>query len=76
MDGAALDGSLAAAAPVPCPATVIFVGSPNAPDLAGADVVIRQIGPAVVQVSTAGQVHLLDVEFFEAEDRYVTRMAG
>lgn len=70
-----VDGTLPVAAPVPRPGTVISVGTTDLPDPAGADVVIRQTGPAAVLVSAAGEDHLLDVEFFRSEDRYVSAVA-
>lgn len=76
VDGTLGHGAPATAEPGPRPATVISIGSPNVPDPAGADVVIRQTGPTAVQVSIAGQVHLLDIEFFQGENRYLERVVG
>jgi type VII secretion protein EccE len=64
-----IDGSLA---PAPRPNTVISVGRPGEPHRGSADVVITQIGPALVEISAAGWVHTVEVELFRAENRYVS----
>jgi hypothetical protein len=63
------DGPLA---PAPRPNTVISVGRPGEPVRGSADVVITQIGPALVEVQAAGRVHVVEVELFRAENRYVS----
>jgi type VII secretion protein EccE len=59
-------------APAPRPNTVISVGEPGAPHPRTVDVMITQTGPATVEVTTAGQVHVVEVELFRAENRYVS----
>jgi type VII secretion protein EccE len=63
------DGPLA---PAPRPNTVISVGRPGEPVRGTADVVITQVGPAVVEVRAAGRTHVVEVELFRAENRYVS----
>jgi type VII secretion protein EccE len=59
--------------PAPRPNTLISVGEPGRPYRGSADVLITQIGPATVEVvTTAGQVHSVEVELFRAENRYVS----
>ena len=67
-----LDGTLKAAVPAPRPATIITVGPPELPGPADADVVIAQTGPAAVRVSAAGQVRHVEVDYFRAENCYVS----
>lgn len=64
-----VDGTLN---PAPRPNTLISVGEPGTPYRGSADVVITQIGPATVDVTTAGQLHTVEVELFRAENRYVS----
>jgi type VII secretion protein EccE len=64
-----IDGSLS---PAPRPNTVISVGRPGEPYRGSADVVITQTGPATVEVTAAGRVHLVEVELFRAENRYIS----
>ncbi len=64
-----VDGPLA---PAPRPNTLISVGEPGTPYRGSADVVISQIGPALVEVAAAGQLHTVEVELFRAENRYVS----
>ena len=64
-----MDGTLA---PAPRPNTVISIGRPGEPHRGSADVVITQIGPALVEVSAAGRVDIVEVELFRAENRYVS----
>ena len=64
-----IDGALA---PAPRPATVISVGRPGEPYRGNADIVIRQVGPALVEVTAAGRVYTVEVEMFRAENRYVS----
>jgi hypothetical protein len=65
-----VDGSVA---PAPRPNTVISVGPPGEVQRGSADVVITQIGPATIEVNAAGQVNMVEVELFRAENRYVSR---
>ena len=69
-------GIEAAISPTPRPATVITV-APAGARLAegqrhGFEVIIEQIGPAVVNVSAAGQDWLVEMDMFRAENRYVS----
>lgn len=64
-----MDGTLA---PAPRPNTVISIGRPGEPHRGAADVVIIQIGPALVEVNAAGRVDVVEVELFRAENRYVS----
>lgn len=64
-----IDGSLT---PTPRPSTLVSVGSPGRPHRGHVDVLIDQIGPALVEVTTADQVHTVEVELFRAENRYVS----
>jgi len=64
-----VDGPLA---PTPRPAAVISVGPPGEPHRGHADVVITQVGPALVEVNTAGEIYTVEVELFRAENRYVS----
>ncbi len=58
--------------PVPRPHTVISVGLPGEPHRGHADIVITQIGPAMVEVTAGGRVFDVEIELFRAENRYVT----
>jgi hypothetical protein len=62
--------------PAPRPTTVIAVSPPNTARDAAADVVITQIDPTTVRVDAAGMSHEAEVEFFRAENRYVSASAG
>ncbi|MBV8788297.1 MAG: type VII secretion protein EccE [Mycobacterium sp.] len=69
-------GGDAAISPTPRPATVITV-APSGTTLSeghrhGFEVVIEQIGPAVVNVSAAGKNWLVEMDMFRAENRYVS----
>jgi type VII secretion protein EccE len=64
-----VDGSVS---PAPRPNTVISVGRPDETQRGSADVVIKQIGPATVEVTAGGQVYVVDVELFRTENRYVS----
>lgn len=64
-----VDGTVS---PAPRPNTVISIGRPGEPPRGSADVVITQTGPAIVEVSAAGQVYEVEVELFRAENRYVS----
>ncbi len=64
-----VDGSVT---PAPRPNTLVSVGDPGEPYRGSADVVINQIGPATIEVTAAGQVHIVEVELFRAENRYVS----
>lgn len=59
-------------APTPRPNTVISVSEPGTPQRRAADVTIVQTGPATLEVTSAGQVHTVEVELFRAENRYVS----
>lgn len=68
-------GTEAIRAPAPRPNTVISISEPHTPQHATADVMITQTGPATVEVTTTGtggQVHVVEVELFRAENRYVS----
>lgn len=52
--------------PAPRPPTVVSINVTDAP----ADLVIRQTGPASIEVTSGEQVHDLDFELFRAENRY------
>ena len=58
--------------PAPRPNTLVSVGEPGAPYRGSADVVINQVGPAVIEVTAAGHVYTVEVELFRAENRYVS----
>ncbi|MCV7226203.1 type VII secretion protein EccE [Mycolicibacterium komossense] len=64
-----IDGSMS---PAPRPNTVISVGRPGEPYRGSADVVITQTGPATVEVTAAGRRHIVEVELFRAENRYIS----
>ena len=57
--------------PAPRPATVIEVGEPGT-GRGLADITIVQTGSANLEVRTPGDVHDVEVEFFRAENRYVS----
>ena len=59
--------------PAPRPGTVISIGLQTAPSDAVSDVVITQTAPAVIEVTVAGLTYEAEMEFFRAENRYVTR---
>lgn len=63
-----IDGSVS---PVPRPGTVVEIVPPDSDLTPTAQVGIRQIGPATVEVSVAGQHHEVEFELFRAENRYV-----
>jgi hypothetical protein len=58
-------------APAPRPHTVISVGQPGEPHRGHADIVITQIGPAMVEVTAGDRVFNVEIELFRAENRYV-----
>jgi type VII secretion protein EccE len=64
-----VDGTLS---PAPRPNTLVSVGGPGEPYRGTANVLITQTGPATVEVRAAGQVHVVEVELFRAENRYVS----
>jgi len=64
-----LDGTVA---PAPRPTTVISVGDSGGAVRPSADVVVAQTGPDTVDVTMAGRTVSVDVEFFRAENRYVS----
>jgi type VII secretion protein EccE len=59
--------------PAPRPATVISVVPPGTPPRTPSDVVVTQTGPATIAVIAAGERYDAEVEFFRAENRYITR---
>lgn len=59
--------------PAPRPSTVISVGPPGSAAPVSADVVITQIGPETVEVTAAGARYEVSMEFFRAENLYVSR---
>lgn len=61
--------------PAPRPRTVIDVCTPGSPTTEPADVVITQSGPATVRVGAAGADYDVEMEFFRAENRYLTTSA-
>lgn len=63
-----VDGVLS---PAPRPQTLITVGRPGEPHRGHADIVIAQIGPAMVEVTVGDRVFNVEVELFRAENRYV-----
>ncbi len=58
--------------PTPRPGTVVEVGDSAFRSAAHADVVITQTGPAMVEVAAFGETHDVEVEFFRAENRYLS----
>lgn len=64
-----MDGTVATAHR---PNTVISVGAPGTPARDGTDVQIVEIGPALLEVTAAGQSHRVEVELFRAENRYLS----
>lgn len=64
-----IDGSLT---PTPRPNTLISVDGPGRPHRGHTDVLINQIGPALVEVTTADQAYTVEVELFRVENRYVS----
>jgi type VII secretion protein EccE len=72
-EGASID---AAISPTPRPATVITI-APAGYRLSeghrhGFEVIIEQVGPAMVNVSAAGKNWLIEMDMFRAENRYVS----
>jgi hypothetical protein len=59
--------------PAPRPTTVISVGVPDVAVYPAADVLFVQTGPDIVEVSAAGHTYEIAVEFFRAENLYVSR---
>lgn len=64
-----VDGSVA---PSPRPATMISIRPAQFAESAAADVAITQTGLATVDVTTAGESTSVEVEFFRAENRYIS----
>lgn len=64
-----VDGALF---PAPRPNTVISVGEPGVPPRGAADVLMVQTGPAVLEVTSAGRCHQVEMELFRAENRYLS----
>jgi type VII secretion protein EccE len=62
--------------PAPRPHTVISVGARESAVNAVADVVITQNGPDTVEVTAAGHSYDVAVEFFRAENLYVSWQRG
>lgn len=62
--------------PAPRPHTVISVGATGETVHPAADVVIAQTGPETIEVTAAGRTYEVAVEFFRAENRYVSRDPG
>lgn len=54
------------------PEYLVSVGEADKPYRGTANVLIRQTGPATVEVAAAGQVHQVEIELFRAENRYVS----
>ena len=61
--------------PAPRPNTVISVDPTGNAVRPGADVVITQTGSATVEVEASGERHEAEVEFFRAENRYISSEA-
>lgn len=59
--------------PAPRPATVISVGAPGASLHPAVDVLVAQSGSDTVEVTAAGRTYEVAVEFFRAENLYVSR---
>ncbi|HEX5142779.1 MAG TPA: type VII secretion protein EccE [Mycobacterium sp.] len=64
-----VDGSMS---PAPRPNTVVSVGPPGQPHRGPADVVITQIGPALLEVNVGNRSATVEMELFRAENRYVS----
>jgi hypothetical protein len=66
----------AAISPTPRPATVITIAPAGARlsegQRHGFEVIIEQVGPAVVNVTVAGKNWLAEMDMFRAENRYVS----
>lgn len=58
--------------PTTRPSTVIDVQPTHSTETGVSDVVIAQIGPTLIEVRAAGQVHRVEMELFRAENRYVS----
>lgn len=58
--------------PAPRPGTVVDIGDSGPLTRGHADVSIVQTGPATVEVSASGETHDVEVEFFRAENRYLS----
>ena len=63
-----IDGTVT---PAPRPSTVVSVGAPTGV-YPSADVLLAQTGPDTIAVTAAGQTHEVIVEFFRAENLYVS----
>lgn len=68
-----IDGTVS---PAPRPNTVISVGCPGTPGGSGADIVVAQTGPHSMEVTAAGRRYEVEMEFFRAENRYVSGNSG
>lgn len=62
--------------PAPRPNTVISVGRLGVDAHPGADVVIAQTGPGLIEVTAGGRRLEVEMDFFRAENLYVARDAG
>ena len=68
-----VDGTVA---PAPRPSTVISVYPPDTPADSAAEVIIAQTHPHLIRVTSAGRSDEVEVEFFRAENRYVSDSVG
>lgn len=64
-----VDGTVS---PAPRPNVVISVGPPGTATDSEADIVIVQTGPQSIEISAAGSRYEVEMEFFRAENRYVS----
>lgn len=67
-----VDGSVS---PSPQPQTLIIVQPAAATPRRSVDVVIKQIGPTLVDIVTENDIKGADVELFRAENRYISELA-
>lgn len=66
-----VDGTVA---PAPRPGTVISVGPAGTATEAGVDVVIAQTGPQTIEVTVEDRRYVVEMEFFRAENRYLSNL--
>lgn len=66
-----VDGTVA---PAPRPNTVISVGPPGTAGDSAADIVIAQSGPQTIEVTVEGRSYVVEMEFFRAENRYLSNL--
>ena len=64
-----VDGTVS---PAPRPNAVISVGPPGTATDSEADIVIVQTGPQSIEIAAAGSRYEVEMEFFRAENRYVS----